>query len=107
MATRDDVNTPAIALVGLISALLLFAIIILLQVVFYRLEAQQRYEKDVSQPPAELSNLVHNQQARLAEYRWVDEKKKIVAIPIQRAMELVLADLSISAKPAGGKEGKR
>jgi len=106
MATGDDVNTPVIALVGFISALLFFAIIILLEVAFYWAEAQQRYEKDVSQPPLELTTLTHNQQARLAEYRWVDEKKGVVAIPIDRAMELVVADLSAGAKRARGKEGK-
>ena len=102
MATRDDVNTPVIAVVGFISALLFFATIILLQVIFYHVQAEQRYDKDINQPPVELSNLVHNQQARLAEYRWVDEKKGVVAIPIDRAMELVVADLS-----SGAKEGKR
>jgi hypothetical protein len=102
MATRDDVNTPVIAVVGFISALLLFAIIIFLQVMFYHVQAEQRYEKDLDQPPLELSNLVHNQEARLAEYRWVDQKKGVVAIPIDRAMELVVADLS-----KGKKEGKR
>ena len=105
MATRDDVNTPAIAMVGLISALLFFASIILLEVMFYRMEAQQRYEKDVSQPFTELTNLVERQQAKLADYRWVDEKKGVVAIPIDRAMELVVADLSKTVR-AGRKERK-
>lgn len=107
MTTRNDVNTPVIAVVGFLSALLFFAIIILLQVVFYRVEAHERFEKDFSQPPQELSSLVHNQRARLAEYRWVDEKKGVVAIPIDRAMELVVADLSQGAKPTGRKEGEQ
>jgi nitrogen fixation protein FixH len=107
MATGDDVNTPVIALVGFISALMFFAIIILLEVIFYWTDSQQRYELVVSQPPQELAALTHNQQARLAEYRWVDEKKGVVAIPIDRAMELVVADLSAAAKPAPAKEGKR
>ena len=106
MATRDDVNTPAIAMVGLISALLFFASIILLEVMFYRMEAQQRYEKDISQPFIELTNLVQRQQAKLADYRWVDEKKGVVAIPIDRTMELVVAELSKTAEPAGSKEAK-
>jgi hypothetical protein len=105
MAPRDDVNTPVIALVGFISALLFFAIIILLEVMFYHIEAQQRYEKDINQPPQELTALVQREQATLAEYRWVDEKKGVVAIPIDRAMELVVADLSSRAKPAEKKEG--
>jgi hypothetical protein len=106
MATGDDVNTPVIALVGFISALVFFAIIILLEVVFYWTESQQRYEQAVSQPPLELATLVHNQQARLAEYRWIDEKKGVVAIPIDRAMEMVVADLAAPAKPAAAKGAK-
>ena len=106
MTTRDDVNTPVIAMVGLISALLFFASIILLEVMFYHMEAQQRFEKDVSQPFPELTALVQRQQAKLADYRWVDEKKGIVAIPIDRAMELVVADLPKSPEPAERKEAK-
>jgi hypothetical protein len=106
VATGDDVNTPVIALVGFISAILFFAIIVLLEVVFYWAETQQ-HEKDLGQPPQELATLMHNQQARLAEYRWVDENKGVVAIPIDRAMELVVADLSAATKPAPAKEGKR
>ena len=107
MATNNDVNTPAIALVGFISALLLFAIIILLEVMFYRIEARDRYEKDFSQPPAELTALVQQQQARLAEYRWVDEKKGVVAIPIDRAMELVVAELKQGREERGKGRGKK
>jgi hypothetical protein len=106
MATRNDVNTPAIALVGFLAALLFFASIIFLQVVFYRVEASQR-TADNRQPPLELTNLIHNQQARLAEYRWVDEKKGAVAIPIDRAMNLVVAELSKTPEPTGKKEGKK
>ncbi len=107
MATGDDVNTPVIALVGFISALLFFMIIVLLEVVFYWTEARERYEKDFSQPPQELAALVQNQQARLAEYRWIDEKKGLVAIPIDRAMEMVVADLSAPARPPAGKGAKQ
>ena len=89
---RNDVNTPAIAMVGLLGALLFFAAVVLLEVMFYRIAAQQRNDKDINEPFAELTALVQRQQARLAEYRWVDEKKQIAAIPIDRAMELVVTD---------------
>jgi hypothetical protein len=107
MATRNDINTPAIALVGFISAILFFAIVILLQAIFYQYQSQQRLESGASQPPLELTNLVQNQQARLAEYRWVDQKKGVVAIPIDRAMALVVADLSNRVQPAEKKEGEK
>ena len=106
MTTRNDVNTPMIAIIGFLSALLLFAAVILLQVMFYRIQARDRYHKDFGQPMRELTDLRHQQQARLSEYRWIDEKQKIAAIPIDRAMDLVVAELAKKAEPAGAKDNK-
>ena len=108
MTKYDDVNTPVIAAVGLLAVLGLVALVLFLQVVYYRAEAQQEYDKVIQQPAVELIDLKTEQQGKLASYAWVDAKKKIVAIPIDRAMDLVLADLAHGrrpeAKPAG--EGK-
>ena len=97
MTTHDDLNTPMIATVGLLGAILVFAIVVLLMVVFYRFEARQQAEMN-RQPPAEVSNLVAEQQAELARYRWVNEQQKIVGIPISRAMDLVVGELSREAE---------
>ncbi len=94
MATNDDLNTPVIAIVGLVGALIVFAIIVLLMVVFHQVDVRQQYAKDVGQPYAEMSKLAADQQGRLAAYGWVDEKKRIAHIPVQRAMDLVAAELS-------------
>lgn len=94
MATHDDLNTPAIAVVGLIGTLIVLAIVVLLVVVFHQVEARQRYAKDVSQPYPQVSKLKADQQGRLAAYGWVDEKKRIARIPVTRAMDLVAAELS-------------
>ncbi|MEN6492719.1 MAG: hypothetical protein ABFD16_00390 [Thermoguttaceae bacterium] len=101
MAEYDDVKSGTIALVGLIVAILTFAVVILVMVVYYQASARERYQKQTSQAPAELATVTANQQARLAEYRWVDQSKGIVTIPIDRAMELVVADQSAKrdAKP--------
>ena len=99
MTTQNDLNTSVIAVVGLLGAILVFAIIVLLMVVFYRFEARQQAEL-YRQPPAEVSNLVAEQQAKLARYRWVNEEEKIVAIPISRAMDLVVAELSQETEAA-------
>jgi len=94
MATHDDLNTPAIAVVGLIGTLIVSAIVVLLIVVFHQVEARQRYAKDVSQPYPQVSKLKADQEGRLAAYGWVDEKEKIAHIPVTRAMDLVAAQLS-------------
>jgi hypothetical protein len=71
----DDLNTSKIALVGFLSAIVVFAIIVALQVLFYRVEAQEQYAKDISRPPAELSKLLADQRDELSGYHWVDEHK--------------------------------
>jgi hypothetical protein len=94
----DDLNTPKIAVVGFIGVIVVFALIILMQVMFYWAEARQHVVKDIDQPYMEYANLTADQQARLAKYQWMDEKQKIVAIPIKRSMELVVDDKSIPEK---------
>lgn len=104
MREYEDVRTSTLALVGLLGAILTFAVVVLVMVVYYRVSAQERYQKQISQAPAELSNLVANQQAKLTEYRWVDQQKGVVTIPIDRAMQLVVAELS---SEAGSKPSRR
>ena len=90
----DDLNTPKIAVVGFIGSIVVFALFILMQVMFYWAEAREHVVKDIDQPYMEYANLTADQQARLAKYQWIDEKQKTVAIPIKRAMELVVDELS-------------
>ena len=81
MASQDDLKTPTIALVGFVGAILMFAVIVLLQVVYYHIDYRLRQRKDYSQPPAELGNVVAQQQAKLADH------------DIEKAMETVVRDL--------------
>ncbi len=94
MATQDDLNTPAIAVVGLVGAIVVFAIIVLLMVVFYRAESRQRYARDGNRPYSPVSQLVTDQQVTLARYGWVNQRRGIAHIPVTRAMDLVVAELS-------------
>ena len=94
MATHDDLNTPVIAVVGLIGVLIVVGIIVLLMVVFHQVLAREQFAKDVNQPYAQVSKLAADQQGRLADYGWVDEEKKIAHIPVERAMGLVSAELA-------------
>ncbi len=94
MATHDDLNTSAIAIVGFVGAIVVFAIIVLLMVIFHQVEARQQYSKDISQSYAQVSKLTADQQGRLAAYGWVNEEKKIAHIPVARAIDLVVEELS-------------
>ena len=49
-----------------------------------------------------LADLNAENQKVLTQYRWVDKSKGVVGVPIDRAMDLVLADLqSVKPHPAG------
>jgi len=100
MASHDDINTPMVAVVGFLGAIVVFAVIVLLIVVYYNAEGRQRAEKDLTIPPAEIRRLVAQQEGQLADYRLLDSEKKIVAIPISRAMKLVVDELADSSAKA-------
>ena len=90
-STQNDVSTPTIAVVGFLGTVLLFALIVLLVVIYYRVQTGEEFVKDVSQPPVEVSQLAARQRANLAEYRLLDKEKQVYAIPIGRAMARVVA----------------
>ncbi len=97
LASHEDINTPMVAVVGFLGAIIVFAVIVLLIVVYYNAEGRQRAEKDLAVPPAEMRRLVAQQEGQLADYRLLDAEKKIVAIPIGRAMKLVVDELAAKA----------
>ena len=93
MATQDDLNTPAIAVVGFVGAILIFAIILLLVVVFHGAKQDmesQRYGANGRLLYPQISKLTTDQQGHLAMYDRVNQK----FIPITLAMELVVAELT-------------
>ena len=80
--------------VGLLSVILTCDIVIGLQALYYWQLNRVETSEDLYQPSPKLKALKETQQARLADYRNVNGKKGIVAIPIGRAMDLVVAELS-------------
>ena len=94
MQRYNDLNTPMIALVGLLGALLTFAAIVALQVLYYSAANKQDERKLINVPTTESNSLLAEQEVKLTRYGWIDREKNQVAIPIERAMELVVRDLS-------------
>ncbi|HXK92083.1 MAG: hypothetical protein HPY51_04400 [Candidatus Omnitrophica bacterium] len=92
MAHRDDLNTSLITLIGFLSAILLFALIVGLQIGYYAFKEREFARKVVNERPAELTQTIAKQQEQLHAYRWVNEASREVAIPIGRAMELVVKE---------------
>ena len=102
MTKYDDVNTPVIAAIGLLSVIGLVAFVLLLQVGYYQMSDQLSAQANIGQTELEVSNLMVAQEERLAGYSWVNREKGKVGIPIDRAMELVLADLAHGKEKGAG-----
>lgn len=97
---NDDVNTPLVAIVGLIGGILIFVVVMLLTVFYQAGLTRQQYATDLSPPYPELENVLASQRTKLANYRWVDEKNSVVAIPIDRAMPLVVRQQRRDSQPS-------
>jgi hypothetical protein len=92
--------------VGLLSVVLTIGAVVGLQALYYWQLDRLETSADLYRPPAKLETLLTAQRKRLTEYRLVDAKRGVVAIPIERAMKLVVAELSrpggATAAPTGG-----
>lgn len=87
-----DPRSAMTLVIGAVGVVLLAVLVILLQALFYRTAEAERWRKVVSQPPQELRQLQAGQLDRINSYRWIDEPNGVVAVPIDRAMELVLEE---------------
>lgn len=94
MMERDDVPTSTVALVSLVGVLALLVILLGLDVLYRRAVAWQESIKDTVQPRPSVAEALAEDQRLLNQYRLVDPKNGVVRIPIERAMELVVSELS-------------
>ena len=98
MAYKEDLDIGKIALISLVSVLLTVAIVLFLQVLFYGFKQRQLASPRYSQVPAEMTKYVADQRGKLASYEVVDRERKVVTMPIDRAMEMVVVELEADAK---------
>jgi len=98
MANQDELNTPMVALVGFLGVVIVFVTIVFLVVVYRQVETGLQYENDLSQPYGEITDLVTRQRNSLASYGWVDQDKGLVSMPISRAMDLVVAEITSTGR---------
>lgn len=102
MAERDEINTPMVAAVGVLGTVLLVAIVVGLQVLYYSMTDAELARKDAPIVSTALADYVSGQREKLDSYRWVDQSKGVVTIPIARAMDLVVQEVrAAGSKPAG------
>ncbi len=93
MARHDDINTPSIAVIGFISAIVVFAIIVGVQALFFNYERAVIEEQETRLPSLEAANLIAEQEARLQRQGWINRDEGRVAISIDRAMKVVVEEL--------------
>lgn len=96
MSSYNDLNTSKIALVGFVGALVTFVVIIAVQVLYLSAAKDLRQERVIEAPTTDSDSIVYEQLVKLTRYAWIDQPNKKVVIPIERAMELVVSELSAS-----------
>ncbi|MCC9608887.1 hypothetical protein LOC68_08010 [Blastopirellula sp. JC732] len=97
-AQADDLNTPVIAVVGFVSAILTFAIVMGLQAGYHQFANALRTEKVITTQTDQSAAVIAAQKATMNSYGWVDKQAGKVSLPIDRAMQLVVNEYSTKAK---------
>ncbi len=97
MMERDDVPTSTVALVGAVGVLSLLVILLGLEVLYRRVAAWQETVKGTVEPRPSVAAALAEEQSLLNQYRLVDPKNGVVRIPIERAIQLVVSELSGAA----------
>jgi hypothetical protein len=99
MAYKDDANSPFIITVGAVGGFLVIVIVIGLQAWFMSEEQAELDHKYAGVVNQELQDVRQQQRTNLTTYRWIDRNKGIAAIPIDRAMKLLVEQKELKPAP--------
>jgi len=94
---HDDPSPIPTAYVVAIFVVVFVITLLGLQAYFGRVASEEQQAKLVAPRVEALEAARREQQARISDYRWVDADSGRVALPIERAMELVAAELAAEA----------
>jgi len=89
----DDPKSGPTVITVVVFTLLTVASVLYLNAYFGRVQEEEFTAKVVDRESAALDALRLEQEVQLSEYRWVDRDQNVVAIPIERAMELVASEM--------------
>ena len=98
MDDSDPKSTPTL-LVGAVGMILLMVIVLLVEVLYQRTTQAEIYRKVISEQPLELRQVQAEQLDQLNDYRWVSEPEGVAAIPIDRAIDLIVEEAQTGGKP--------
>ena len=91
-AAYDDLDTTMIAYVGIVGTIITFFLVFALAALDLSFERSENVEKVILVPEKNSESILANQAAALTEYRWINQDKNIVAIPIDKAMQIVVQE---------------
>ena len=104
MSSKGDPSIGPTVVTGIIGTVVTLVLVILLHSYYgYTLRGEVA-RKVIAQPSTAVDQMRSEQLRQITEYRWVDQKTKVVAIPIDRAIELVVAEArakQTASLPAG------
>ena len=88
----DDPRAAPTFLVGIIGTILVIVTIFSLEALYHSTLVAERERKHAGSPPEQIRELDEAQSQALSGYRVIDAENDIFAIPIERAMELVVEE---------------
>ena len=100
MVMSDEIDTPKLAVIGVVGTMIVVLVVFAVQVLYYTVTAEVRDERNVQHVDQALARYRAEQDEKLHRTAWVDPAAKKVTIPIERAMELTLRDLAGAAAAA-------
>jgi hypothetical protein len=105
----DDIGVGMLTVLGAMVAVVIVLIVVLLQAWFYNWKdamiARRAGPIDEQTAPAAIAQ---RQLERIERYGWADPKKRLRAIPITRAMQLIVDENAAESATTGtGKESGR
>jgi hypothetical protein len=92
----DEINAGLLTVIGAFLAVTVFLIVVLLQAWFYnwKTDATTAGTVSASDPQTLFGRTVLEQQEQLNSYHWIRREANLRAIPIERAMQLVTAEMA-------------
>ena len=91
-AARENVDSAMITTIGILLVVLTFVVVLMVEGWFYQAQHEEYVRKVIEPRSDKLASALAEQQEALHTYRVVDPKAGTVAIPIERAMELVVRE---------------
>lgn len=86
---NDGVDAGKLAFMTFVGTILVVVLVFVVQGLYYRWEREETVRKNFGHKPMLRRTYEAEQAKKLGSYRWVDKSAEKVALPIERAMNLV------------------